>query len=81
MLHNPNIDLENNSCDNNSNWDSNFSLIDFMNKLLILPHSFVLYFTNRFLSINYKKSGDSYINYMKEFGNIFMNPLCLTAPK
>ena len=63
---------------NNSNWDSNFSLIDFMNKLLIMPHSFILYFTNRFLSINYKKSGDSYINYMKEFGNIFMNPLCLT---
>ena len=63
---------------NNSNWDSNFSLIDFMNKLLILPHSFILYFTNRFLSINFKKSGDSYINYMKEFGNIFMNPLCLT---
>ena len=63
---------------NNSNWDSNFSLIDFMNKLLIMPHSFVLYFTNRFLSINYKKSVDSYINYMKEFGNIFMNPLCLT---
>ena len=63
---------------NYSNWDSNFSIIDFMNKLLIMPHSFVLYFTNRFLSINFKKSGDSYINYMKEFGNIFMNPLCLT---
>ena len=63
---------------NTSNWDSNFSLIDFMNKLLIQPHSFVLYFTNRFLSINYKKSADSYINYMKEFGNIFINPLCLT---
>ena len=63
---------------NNSNWDSNFSIIDFMNKLLILPHSFVLYFTNRFLSINFEKSGDSYINYMKEFGNIFMNPLILT---
>ena len=69
---------ENYGYGNNSNWDSNFSLIDFMNKLLIMPHSFVLYFTNRFLSINYKKSVDSYINYMKEFGNIFMNPLCLT---
>ena len=63
---------------NYSNWDSNFSIIDFMNKLLIMPHSFVLFFTNRFLSINYKKSCDSYINYMKEFGNMFMNPLCLT---
>ena len=50
---------------NYSNWDSNFSIIDFMNKLLIMPHSFVLYFTNQFLSINFKKSGDSYINYMK----------------
>ena len=61
-----------------SNWDSNFSLIDFMNKLLIQPHSFVLYFTNRFLSINMKKSVDSYITYMKEFGNMFTKPLCLT---
>ena len=63
---------------NDSNWDSNFSLIDFMNKLLIQPHSFVLYFTNRFLSINLKKSVDSYITYMKEFGNMFTKPLCLT---
>ena len=61
-----------------SNWDSNFSLIDFMNKLLIQPHTFVLYFTNRFLSINMKKSVDSYITYMKEFGNMFTKPLCLT---
>ena len=61
-----------------SNWDNNFSLIDFMNKLLIKPHSFVLYFTNKFLSINMKKSSDSYITYMKEFGNMFTKPLCLT---
>ena len=61
-----------------SNWDSNFSIIDFMNKLLIQPHTFVLYFTNRFLSINMKKSVDSYITYMKEFGNMFAKPLCLT---
>ena len=61
-----------------SNWDSNFSVIDFMNKLLIQPHTFVLYFTNRFLSINMKKSVDSYITYMKEFGNMFTKPLCLT---
>ena len=61
-----------------SNWDSNFSLVDFMNKLLNQPHTFVLYFTSRFLSINLKKSVDSYITYMKEFGNMFTKPLCLT---
>ena len=63
---------------NNSNWDSNFSLIDFMNKLLTLPYTFVLYFTSKFLSINLKKSADSYITYMKEFGNMFASPLFLT---
>jgi hypothetical protein len=61
-----------------SNWDNNFSLIEFMNKLLIHHHSFVLYFTNKFLSINMKKSSDSYITYIKEFGNMFTKPLCLT---
>ena len=58
--------------------DSNFSLDDFMNKLLYQPHIFVLDFTSRFLSINLKKSVDSYITYMKEFGNMFTKPLCLT---
>ena len=63
---------------NNSNWDTNFSLIDFMNKLLTQPYTFVLYFTSRFLSINLKKSVDSYTTYMKEFGNMFTSPLFLT---
>ena len=58
--------------------DSNFSLDDFMNKLLYQPHIFVLDFTSRFLSIYLKKSVDSYITYMKEFGNMFTKPLCLT---
>ena len=60
-----------------SNWDSNFSLIDFMNKILIKPHTFVLYFTNKFLGVNLERSIGSYITYMKEFGLIFTSPLIL----
>ncbi len=64
--------------DNNiSNWDSNFSLISFMNKLLNQPHTFILYFTHKFLGINMQRSKHSYVTFMKEFGLIFSNPLCL----
>ena len=64
--------------DNNiSNWDSNFSLISFMNKLLSQPHTFILYFTHKFLGINMQRSKHSYVIFMKEFGLIFSNPLCL----
>ena len=61
----------------NSNWDSNFCLIDFMNTLLNKPHSFILYFSDRFLGINLHDSNNSVIQLMNEFGLIFSSPLCL----
>ena len=48
-----------------------------MNKILIKPHTFVLYFTNKFLGVNLERSIGSYITYMKEFGLIFTSPLIL----
>ena len=36
------IDLENNSCVNESNWDSNTSLIDFTSNILTQPHLYML---------------------------------------
>ena len=61
----------------NSNWDSNFSLLEFMNKLLSRPHTFILYFTNRFLGINLQRGKGTYVTFMKEFGEIFSSPLCI----
>ena len=77
MLHNPNIDLENNSCDNNSNWDSNTSLIDFSSNILTQPHLYILNYSNKFLKINIQKSFSTYKQHMKEFGFIFSSPLIL----
>ena len=48
-----------------------------MNKLLNQPHTFILYFTHKFLGINMQRSKHSYVTFMKEFGLIFSNPLCL----
>jgi hypothetical protein len=64
--------------DNNIfNWDSNFSLISFMNKLLNQPNIFILYFPHKFLGINMQSIKHSYVIFMKESGLIFSNPLCL----
>lgn len=60
-----------------SNWDSNFSLIDFMNKLLNQPHSFILYFTDRFLGINAQCANNTVAHIYDEFGLIFSSPLIL----
>ena len=77
MLYNPNIDLENNSCVNDSNWDSNTSLIDFTNNILTQPHLYMLNYSNKFLKINIQKSFATYKAHMKEFGFIFSSPLIL----
>lgn len=61
----------------NTNWDSNFCLIDFMNTLLTKPHSFILYFSDRFLGINLHNTNNTVIQLMNEFGLIFSSPLCL----
>ena len=74
---NINIDLENNSCVNDSNWDSNTSLIDFTNNILIQPHLYMLNYSNKFLKVNIQKSFSTYHAHMKEFGYIFSSPLIL----
>ena len=72
---NINLDLENNSCVNDSNWDSNTSLIDFTNNILIQPHLYMLNYSNKFLKVNIQKSFTTYKAHMKEFGYIFSSPL------
>ena len=74
---NINIDLENNSCVNDSNWDSNTSLIDFATNILIQPHLYVLNYSNKFLKVNIQKTFTTYQAHMKEFGYIFSSPLIL----
>ena len=71
------IDLENNPYINESTWDSNISLIDFMNDILTQPHSFALNFTNKILRVNIKNDSTTYAAHMKEFGYIFSSPLIL----
>ena len=71
------LELNENTGKNLSNWDSNFSLISFMNNLLNKPHSYILNFTNKFLGQSLQKEKGSYIIFMKEFGLIFSSPLCL----
>ena len=71
------VDLENNSCVNDSNWDSNTSLIDFTNNILIQPHIYMLNYSNKFLKVNIQKTFSTYQAHMKEFGYIFSSPLIL----
>lgn len=73
------------------NWDSNFSLVQFLNKTLQTSHSFILQFTDRFLGIgsNFSSSNNKSSNlnsyskrtqattFIKEMGRIFCNPLFL----
>ena len=74
---NNNLDLENNSCINESSWDSNISLIDFSSDILTQPHLYILNYSNKFLKINIQKSFSTYKAHMKEFGYIFSSPLIL----
>jgi hypothetical protein len=71
------VDLENNSCVNDSNWDSNSSLIDFTSNILTQPHIYMLNYSNKFLKINIQKTFTTYKAHMKEFGFIFSSPLIL----
>ena len=71
------IDLENNSCVNESNWDSNTSLIDFTSNILTQPHLYMLNYSNKFLKINIQKNNSTYKAHMKQFGFIFSSPLIL----
>ena len=71
------MDLENNSYINESSWNSNSSLIDFTNDILIQPHMFVLNFTNKFTKIKIQNDLSTYTAHMKEFGYIFSSPLIL----
>jgi Ca2+-binding EF-hand superfamily protein len=73
------------------NWDSNFSLVQFLNKTLQTSHSFILQFTDRFLGIgsNFSSNNNKSSNlnsyskrtqattFIKEMGRIFCNPLFL----
>ena len=77
MLYNQNIDLENNSCVNDSNWDSNTSLIEFSSNIFTQPHLYMLNYSNKFLKINIQQSFSTYKAHMKEFGYIFSSPLIL----
>ena len=74
---NTTIDLENNSCVNESNWDSNTSLIDFTSNILTQPHLYMLNYSNKFLKINIQKSLSTYKAHLKQFGFIFSSPLIL----
>ena len=74
---NTNINLENNSCVNNSNSDSNSSLIDFTSNILTQPHIYMLNYSNKFLKINIQKTFTTYKAHMKELGFIFASPLIL----
>ena len=71
------VDLENNSCVNDSNWDSNSSLIDFTSNILTQSHIYMLNYSNKFLKINIQKTFTTYKAHMKEFGFIFSSPLIL----
>ena len=71
------VDLENNSCVNDSNWDSNTSLIDFTSNILTQPHIYMLNYSNKFLKINIQKSLSTYKAHLKQFGFIFSSPLIL----
>ena len=69
------LDLEKNPYINELSWDSNMSLIDFMNDILNQSHLFVLNFTNKIL--NSQNDSTTYTAHMKEFGYIFSSPLTI----
>jgi hypothetical protein len=53
------------------NWDSNFSLINFLNTTLRTSHSYILQFADKFIG-NKKSPGQRYV---KEMAYVFSNPV------
>jgi hypothetical protein len=66
-----NVDVDTKDSNEDFNWDSNFSLINFLNATLRTSHSSILQFADKFIGA--KKSPSQ--KYVKEMALVFSNPV------